>query len=291
MTLTYSLHKITAPPGWEASAGYSNFQFGFSPGDYSRFKFGDGSVAKAFGHDLSEGFIRDHLSKQSLSRQLVVVSSPYSFIPTATFAMKDHFVFGLNRWLAAQGLPVVQETKVHRTITYKEDYGELNAEQRIQLIGADSFHIDRSFLEGKTVLFLDDIRITGGHERMILKMVQEYQLQSPVYLLYFAELASGGVHPSIENYLNYYSVKSIFDLQSLISSPDFLLNTRTTKYLLHYEFEAFRLFLDNQTPAFLEYLYDMAIGNGYHTIEAYQKNLDYLRLQVGTIQRPSHQLM
>jgi hypothetical protein len=309
MTLTYSLHKITSPPGWdksslppgwdkstpppdlEGAADYSRFHFGFSPQDYSRFKFGDGSVARTYGQELAEGFILAHLSKQEISRQLVVVSSPYSFIPTATFAMKDHFVFRLNRWLAEQGLPVVQETKVHRTITYKEDYGELNAEQRIQLIGGDSFHIDRRFLEGKTVLFLDDIRITGGHERMILKMVQEYNLQSPVYLLYFAELASAQVHPNIENYLNYYAVKSIFDLQPLISSQHFLLNTRATKYILHYDFEAFRIFADNQTPAFLEYLYDMALGNGYHTIEAYQRNLDYLKVQVNTIQRTSHTLM
>lgn len=300
MTLTFSLHKITSPPGLdriisppgqEGPAAYSRFKFGFSPQEYSRFKFGDGAVARAYGQELAEGFIVSHLSKQPISRQLVVVSSPYSFIPTATFAMKDHFVFRLNRWLVDQGLPVVQETKVHRTITYKEDYGELNAEQRIQLIGADSFHIDRRFLEGKTVLFLDDIRITGGHERMILKMVQEYDLQNPVYLLYFAELASPEVHPNIENYLNYHAVKSIFDLQPLISSPHFLLNTRATKYMLHYDAETFRIFIDNQTPAFLEYLYDMALGNGYHTIEAYQRNLDYLKAQVNTIQRPSHKLM
>ncbi len=291
MTLTFSLHKITSPPGQEGSADYSRFHFGFSPQEYSRFKFGDGAVAKTYGRELAEGFIVSHLSKQPISRQLVVVSSPYSFIPTATFAMKDHFVFRLNRWLADQGLPVVQETKVHRTVTYKEDYGELNAAQRIQLIGADSFHIDRSFLEGKTVLFLDDIRITGGHERMILKMVEEYNLQSPVYLLYFAELVSPEVHPSIENYLNYHAVKSIFDLKPLIGSPHFLLNTRATKFMLHYDADAFRIFIDNQTPAFLEYLYDMALGNGYHTIEAYQRNLDYLKARVNTIQRPSHKLM
>jgi hypothetical protein len=64
-----------------------------------------------------------------------------------------------------------------RTITYKEDYGELDAEQRLlKLIGNDSFHIDKMFLKGKTLVFLDDIRITGGHERMIMKMIDEYEL-------------------------------------------------------------------------------------------------------------------
>ncbi len=99
--------------------------------------------------------------------------------------MKNHFVFRLNRWLADNELPVVQETKVHRTITYKEDYGELSAEERIRLIGNDSFHIDASFLRGKTLLFLDDIKITGSHERMILKMAKEHGLANPIYMLYF----------------------------------------------------------------------------------------------------------
>ena len=153
MTTTYSLHKIT-----------DTGNFGFCPDDYSRFKFGDDEVAERFGIGLAEGFIKAHLEKGPVP-QLVVVSSPYSFIPTATFAMKNHFVFRLNRWLALHGHPVLQETKVHRTITYKEDYGELDAAQRLKLIGNDSFHIDKAFLEGKKILFLDDIRITGGHEK------------------------------------------------------------------------------------------------------------------------------
>ena len=156
-TTTYSLHKI-----------HSANDFPFSPAAYSRFKFGDGRVATQYGKALAEGFIKAHLETAPPAEPLVVISSPYSFIPTATFAMKDAFVYTLNRWLAAHHLPVVQETKVHRTITYKDDYGALDAAQRMALIGGDSFHIDREFLLGKTLIFLDDIRITGSHERMIL---------------------------------------------------------------------------------------------------------------------------
>src|SRR6185312_16334649 len=122
----YSLHKIN-----------SDTVFDFDPGSYSRFKFGDEQQAGIFGNALAEGFIEEVLKNIHIGQQIVVISSPYSFIPTATFAMKNHFVFRLNRWLAENDLPVVQETKVHRTITYKEDYGELNAEQRMKLIGND----------------------------------------------------------------------------------------------------------------------------------------------------------
>jgi hypothetical protein len=262
----YSLHKI-----------HSSTAFGFDAGDYSRFKYGDNAVAAAFGADLAKGFIEDVLENDRPVKQIVVVSSPYAFIPTATFAMKNYFVFGLNSWLAENGLPVVQETKVHRTITYKDDYGALDAEQRMTLIGNDSFHIDAVFLKDKLLIFLDDIKITGSHERMISKMIKQYSLDNEVYMLYFAELANADIHPNIENYLNYHDVKSIFDLDKIINSGSFAVNTRIVKYLLCYEHESFCIFLQNQTFKFMNELYNMALGNSYHTMDTYLQNLDYLK--------------
>ncbi|WP_448702413.1 phosphoribosyltransferase family protein [Mucilaginibacter sp. AW1-3] len=262
----YSLHKIS-----------NSTSFGFDAGHYSRFKFGDGRVSAAFGTALAEGFIHDVLEADPVHNQIVVISSPYSFIPTATFAMKNAFVYRLNRWLAERHLPVVQETKVHRTITYKEDYGELNAEQRMNLIGNDSFHIDAQFLKGKTLIFLDDIKITGSHERMISKMIAQYNLHNDIHMLYFAELANPDIHPNIENYLNYFEVKSIFDLDAIINSGNFCINTRIVKYILNYEHDSVRVFLDNQTKAFISELYNMALGNSYHTMESYAVNLNYIK--------------
>ena len=271
MTTIYSLHKIL-----------QDDRFDFNPAAYSRFKYGDEAVAVEFGRSLAKGFIREHLSRSPVHQQIVVISSPYSFIPTATFAMKNHFVAQLNRWLVENDHPVVQETKVHRTITYKEDYGALDAAQRIRLISNDSFHIDRQFLEGKTLLFLDDIKITGSHQKMIESMIDRYQLNNRVYMLYFAELENMTIHPRIENYLNYYSVKSIFDLGPIVKGK-FFINTRIVKYILNYEFPEFRIFIEEQSEDFVQQLYDMAIGNGYHKIEAYARNLGFIREQfIGT---------
>jgi hypothetical protein len=266
MTATYFLHSIDSPDN-----------FGFAPDDYSRFKFGDDAVSEHFGTALAAGFIRTHLAAHYPAHHLVVISSPYSFIPTATFAMKNYFVYALNHWLAEHGLPVVQETKVHRTITYKEDYGELDAEQRMKLISNDAFHIDKTFIEGKTLLFLDDVRITGSHEHMIMKMMQEYGLANDVYMLYFAALVNKNIHPNIENFLNYHSIKSIFDLEPIIKSGRFFINTRIVKFILNYEPVACRVFLQNQSEGFIRQLYNMALGNGYHTIDAYAANLQFLK--------------
>jgi hypothetical protein len=263
---TYSLHKIS-----------NAVDFGFSADDYSRFKFGDDDIAHQFGKELANGFIKGFLEDNLINGQIVVISSPYCFIPTATFAMKNHFVTQLNRWLADHGHLVVQEAKVHRTITYKEDYGELSAEDRIKLIGNDSFHIDKDFLEGKTLFFLDDIKITGSHEKMILKMVKEYGLKNDIFMLYYAELVNHDIHPNIENHLNYHFVKSVFDLDEVIKNGNFCFNTRIVKYILNCDFNSFTFFLEGQTAEFKNNLYDLALGNSYHLIESYARNLGFLK--------------
>lgn len=263
---TYSRHKIS-------NAG----SFGFSADDYSLFKFGDDRVAHHFGRELAHGFIKGFLEDNLVSEQIVVISSPYSFIPTATFAMKNYFVKYLNRWLADHGHLVVQETKVHRTITYKEDYGELDADERLKLIENDSFHIDRDFLEGKVLFFLDDIKITGSHEKMILKMVREYGLKNDIFMLYFAELVNHDIPPNIENYLNYHAVKSVFDLDKVIGGGNFCFNTRIVKYILNCDPNSFSIFLERQTEDFICELFDLALGNGYHLIESYAVNLKFLK--------------
>ncbi len=266
MQTSYSLHKIDNP-----------VDFTFSPIAYSRFKFGDDVVAEHFGSTLAKGFIEEHLSNKLIRNQIVVISSPYAFIPTATFAMKNYFVFELNKWLAQNECPVVQEVKIHRTITYKEDYGELDAIERLKLIGNDSFHIDKSFLADKTLIFLDDIKITGSHERMITKMIAEFGLLNDVYLLYFAELINKTIHPNIENYLNYYFVKSSEDLGTIIKNGRFAINTRIVKYILNTPTAEFEAFIQSRNAEFKNLLYNMALGNSYHTIEAYSENMDLLK--------------
>ena len=266
MQTSYALHKIN----------HAN-QFTFSQADYSKFKYGDNSIAQNFGNALAAGFINTHLKTNNNINQLVVISSPYAFIPTATFAMKNFFVIALNRWLAHNNYPVVQETKVYRTVTYKEDYGNLNAEDRMRLIGNDSFYIDATFLENKTLIFLDDIKITGSHEKMITKMLANYNIKNKTYLVYFAALINKNIPAQIENYLNNFVVKSVLDLDAIINNNNFAINTRIVKFILNNNAEDFLNFIKCQNTSFVNLLYDMAIGNNYHNIETYSKNLLFIK--------------
>lgn len=251
-------------------------EFGFSPIDYSKFKYGAINIAREFGYLLADRFIEKCFKDHYDGRQIVVLPSAYSYIPTASFFMKVFFVEKLNLFLYKNGYPIVQETKINRTVTYREDYGEMSAEDRYNLISGDSFHVDKVYIEGKQLLFLDDIKITGTHERIIIKMLNDEQIANDCYMLYFAELINSNISPKFENYLNNYFVKDLEKVDYIIKNEDFIFNTRVVKYILNANPEDFKAFINNQTPDFKRDILFQAIGNEYFKFENYLDNIDML---------------
>lgn len=269
MIKTNSLHKIN-----------SEIEFGFSKDEYSMFKYGDINIAKKYGKELAIAFINENIEKLLESNQIVVLSSPYCFIKTATFSLTKYFIYELNKWLVTNSKGVIQESKIHRTITYKEDYGGLSAAQRIKLIGNDSFHIDKQFMENKLLLFIDDVKITGSHELVIKNMLNSFEIKNNLHFIYFAELVNKNIHPRIENVLNNSFIKSISSLNKIIDAGNFKFNTRVIKYMLCYEEKAFNKFIATQSNSFCFELYNLAIGNSYHTIKEYAKNLNQTKKRI-----------
>jgi hypothetical protein len=248
-------------------------KFDFPAEKYSKFKFGSTGIAREFGHILAEHFINQLFKFNYSGEPIVVLPSAYSHIPTASCFMAFHFTDKLNQYLYQNGYPPVETGKIHRSVTYREDYGGMTAEERYNLIKGDKFHIDEAMLKNKILIFLDDIKITGTHERIIIKMLDDYTLHNYCYMLYFAEITDPAICPKTENYLNHYFVREISDLQSIIDNPDFEFNTRIVKYILNYNHDACRLFLRKQNNSFLTKLYNNALGNEYYKFTEYMNNL------------------
>lgn len=258
----YALHPIT-----------DRATVSFNPAEYSLFKFGDGAVARQFGRALAQGFVNNQLSHIPADARLVVLPSPYAFIPTASYWMAQAFLRELNRSLVELARPVAHEVKIGRSITYRDDYGNLTSEERIRLIGNDSFQVDPAVLTGKTLIFVDDIRITGSHQLVVERMMDQYGLTNSCIFVYYGQLINPDVHPNIENYFNYYAIKSIADLTPIIRSPQFRINTRLVKYILNHQPADAHPFLERQPEVFLNELYDMALGNEYHLIAEYEPTM------------------
>jgi hypothetical protein len=247
--------------------------FDFPAEKYSKFKFGSTHIAREFGYTLADHFINQLFKFSYSGKPIVVLPSAYSHIPTASYFMTIHFIDKLNQFLYENGFSPVETGKISRSVTYREDYGDMTAEERYNLIKGDKFHIDETQLKNKILIFLDDIKITGTHERVIIKMLDDFDIQNHCYMLYFAELTDPAICPKTENYLNHFFVKKISDLQSIINQDDFEFNTRIVKYILNSNNLACSRFLQDQSQMFIDKLYYKAIGNEYYKFPEYETNL------------------
>ena len=259
----------------------------FNPTDYSMFKFGANSISRKFGNTLAKKFINSVNFQEILKnlnnnpeKRIVVLSSPYVYIPTATFAMKDYFIRTINDKLIELGQMPVIETKIYRRSSYNSDYGEMTKAQRFNVMKNDIFHVDKFIVENNICIYLDDIVITGAHEHRIQQMIKKYNINADNYFLYYAELINHETNPVIENYLNYHFVKNLNSIDWIIKNDEFKMNTRSVKYILNATTEDCKTFLLKQKQTFLYKLYSNAIGNNYHTLEAFKTNITLLKSMI-----------
>ncbi len=177
MYTTFALHHIT-----DAT------HLPFSAADYSKFKFGDGELAAEFGKALGKAFVQQCEQELLNGPDIIYVPSPYDAIPTASFAMAAGFKDVVNLFLYRHGKNSLLSSKIHRYKTYTVDYGNLSYEERLRLISSDTYHLDKEFLQNRTVLFLDDIRITGSHETIIQRQLEKEGITGNFFFLYYALL-------------------------------------------------------------------------------------------------------
>lgn len=249
----------------------------FSETEYSRFKFGETLYAEKFAQALCKGFLDQYSALVLEQEEIILLPSPYHAIPTASNFLCTYFKRELNRFLFQHGKAACRESKIHRKQTYVQDYGTMDAAERLHLISNDTYQLDRDFIANRFCIFLDDIKITGSHELTVEKILKDHGIQGTFFFVYYAELVNPSIHPKIENRFNYFDVKSSKDLLRIINSASFQFNTRLVKYLLllnEVEFEQIlvQLSKDKRTA-----LLDLAISNDYHKIEHYKHNIQKLK--------------
>jgi len=248
----------------------------FDAAAYSKFKFGDGDIARVFGQELGRHFVVAHGDALLAEEDIVFVPSPYHAIPTASNALSLFFRDEVNRFLFRHQRKSLLQSKIHRYKTYTVDYGNLDFEERMRLISSDTYHLDKRFLENRMVLFIDDIRITGSHEEIIRRQLEKEEIKGKFMFIYYAQLTNKAIPPNFENYLNYYAVKDRSDLVEIINEDNFIMNTRIIKYILKSDPTDLIGFIQALREERLPEMVQYAIGNNYHLMEDYQQNLKQL---------------
>lgn len=252
----------------------------FDPIDYSHLKFGSDEVAKKFGYEIAETFFKDH-SEELLSNRVVVFPSPYNHVENAASVMTRHMIDRLNHLLVNANGNNVEQSLIHRKVSYTSDYGFLPKEKRRALIDNDEFYINKDFIKGKTLVFVDDVFITGTHEEKLVEILDVHGLNNPAYFLYYAKYAKGAVGADIEAAINFAGIRDLKDFAELTKRPGHNLIVRPIKYLLSRMPHELATCLEIFDVEFLTKVYYGAIGEGYHKIPNYQDNFRAIMLRIG----------
>lgn len=246
----------------------------FCAKEYSALKFGSDVVARKFGYQLAEAFFAAH-ADVLLANPCVVIPSPYNHVENAATIMTHHFLDRLNELLVDSNGNHAEYDIIHRKVSYTNDYGFLSKEKRKGLIANDSFYLNKKFLKGKVLIFVDDVRITGTHEEKLVEILESEKMKNDVFFLYFANYY--GNSPDIEAKINFAAIQSPQDYVALTHEPGHHVIVRPIKYLLGLPEDTLRGVLAGVTKDFINRVYRGCLGEGYYRIPGYQKNFELIR--------------
>lgn len=243
----------------------------FAAADYSRLKFGCDSTARKFGYFLAERFFKEHAA-ELLSQDCVVIPSPYNYVENAATIMAKHMTDRLNHLLVCANGKNLEWSIIHRKVSYTNDYGFLSKSQRRELIDNDLFFLNKEFLEGKTLIFVDDVNITGTHEDKLVEILDRNKMTNRTFFAYFGKYSKGEVGADIEAQLNFAGITNVGDFVELTRQPDHHLIVRPIKFMLSQTPDDFAMAIRAMNDDFARKMYYGCVGEGYHRIPKYQDN-------------------
>jgi hypothetical protein len=126
---------------------------------------------------------------------------------------------------------------VDRISTSAGDYGTLSAQARDLHMAANVLSFRRfraARVRDAHLLVVDDVRVTGAHQRCLVRASEDLPLAARIflYIAAFADPSSGCLDPAQEDALNHAAVKTLDDLAGIVESGDFAWNVRVCKFTL-----------------------------------------------------------
>jgi hypothetical protein len=232
--------------GATPAVGAVNRFLPFSPARYSRYKYGSVTAAEAFARDLATAFWE---SRPELARapRLLLASSPYAHVPAAATTLARRLQPRLNAARARCGLDPAPLVQIERAATSAGDYGTLSAQARDQLMAANALSFRRfkpAQVRGAHLLVVDDVRVTGAHQRCLMRASEALPLAARtfLYVAAFSGISPSGtgsgtgdgrLDPALEDALNHAAVKTLDDLAAIVEAGDFTWNVRACKFALN----------------------------------------------------------
>jgi len=263
----------------------SNIKKEFDLISYSKFKYGDGTIAKQYGHQLARKFIltNPELFSTKDDVDLVITTSPYKSIVKGSSGIVKGFKNYINQYLSTIGKKPIVDITILKKEMFQGDYGSFTDEERKSLMNRNDLYIMEGFIKNKRIILIDDARITGSHENNLVSFLKDKNIKE-AFFLYVADMKNefATKHPDIENVMNHGWVDELSKIKQIIESGDFILNARVCKYILSNKNESeVGDFLRSLRDLVLYDLYNGIVGDGYSSMPMYKNNFELLTRVLG----------
>lgn len=236
----------------------------FDVNAYSKMKHGSHMSARLIAKDMAK-HISQNLGPFLSNKQVVIIPAPMSFSPIAS-SILARYVFLLladNNFGAKFGWDTVK-----RTQAYVSDYQFMSAEERIAALADDPFLPHVEFLGNKTLLFIDDVHITGAHTVRLEQMIQKYNMTNETIICTYGEYL--GQDPTTEARINHWFIKTQMDLVKNSYEPDFEMTLRGAKFMLKLEGDNFREHFSKLSTQGKHTMWHAMLGKGYHQMDLFK---------------------
>jgi hypothetical protein len=198
-------------------------------------------------------------------------------VPTAANALAVRFATVLNDARAGRGVPPAPLVHIERIAASSGDYGRLSAEARTRLMAANALSFDRlrPHADGAHLIVVDDVKVTGAHQRCLTRASETLPLGSRTFA-HIAAFDGAGTErpdPALEDSLNHAAISTLDDLAGLVRDSDFTWNVRVCKFLLSpANRDDLPSFLTRMTDPFVRELRHNSLIDGYARMTAYRES-------------------
>ena len=258
------------------SAGGTAVPWPFDAALYSRYKYGSAVAADSFARALAQAFL-DRYRGLAHQPRLLIASSPYRRVPTAANALAVRFATVLNAARAGRGVPPAPLLHIERIAASSGDYGTLSAEARTRLMAANALCFDRlrPHADGAHLIVVDDVKVTGAHQRCLTRASETLPLDSRTFahIAAFDGASTQRPDPALEDRLNHAAISTLDDLADIVGDADFTWNVRVCKFLLcPANRDDLTSFLTRMTDPFVRELCRNSLLDGYARMTAYRES-------------------
>jgi orotate phosphoribosyltransferase len=258
--------------GFFVASNVESNALAFEPAVFSEFKYGRKDAAKFYAVNVVETLMSQLQAMLDHDEPIVITGTPYKHVPNAARILAAE-TFRLLR----KGRTSVSLASIYQPRLAAGDYGTLSCASRDVRNQSKTRHIHPQDFDGKHVILIDDIRITGSIERSTVMMLEALDVLSitTVNLVRFNQ-ETALARPDLEDKLNHFKVQTLSDLRSVMAYPrdNFVLTTRAIKCILQADAAQLEKFLKCLNLQQLNELFSGIVDEGYDQMAVYQHSFE-----------------